>query len=292
MSLSQRLYFVRGVMRAVRRGDMFPASGRRAAQAAPGGSTQAAAPPPGNEVNALGISRHRFPMAGLKEEISILHLSDVHLHEADKDLETLVALIGTLSPDLLVLTGDILMRGWKDAAVDLFLKSLPKARLGSYAVMGNWEYWAGAPERFWEATLARYGIKLLYNQSVDPGPLQIVGTDDWLAGIPDVERSFRAIDPSRPVLVLTHSPKLFPQLVRPGVRLVLAGHTHGGQVRLPGLGPLFLPKGSGDYPWAWYEQEGVWLFVSRGIGWSVAPVRWRAPPELAWITLLPDPSGL
>jgi hypothetical protein len=137
----------------------------------------------------------------------------------------------------------------------------------------------------WEGHLGRHGITLLHDRNERVGGLTLVGTDDVLAGDPDLEAAFAGV--SGPVMVLTHSPAIFPRVVRPGVRVVLAGHTHGGQVRIPGLGPFFLPRGSGDYPWGWYEQDGAWMFVSRGLGWSVAPVRWGAPPEVAMIELRP-----
>ena len=98
---------------------------------------------------------------------------------------------------------------------------------------------------------------------------------------------YSTLETDVPALLLTHSPGIFPMLARPPVRVVLAGHTHGGQVRIPLLGPFFLPRGSGAYPWGWYEMEGVHLFVSRGIGWSVAPLRWRCPPEIARIRMVP-----
>jgi hypothetical protein len=226
-------------------------------------------------------------MKGLSKPVRILHLSDVHLREVEPRLQKLVEILRPLRPDLIVLTGDVLTRGWKDQAIDLLLSSLPPAPLGRFAVMGNWEYWSGAPEAFWAATLARYGIQLLHNRSVDLGPFQLAGTDDWLAGIPDLSATFAKVDPERPTVVLSHSPLIFPHLLKPGIQLVLSGHTHGGQVRLPLVGPIFLPKGSGNYPWGWYQQEGVWLFVNRGLGWSVAPFRWRAPPEIAWIQVVP-----
>jgi predicted MPP superfamily phosphohydrolase len=69
--------------------------------------------------------------------------------------------------------------------------------------------------------------------------------------------------------------------------VVLAGHTHGGQVVLPGLGSFFLPRGSGAYPRGWYTLGGSHLFVSRGLGWSVAPLRVRCPPEIALVRLEP-----
>jgi hypothetical protein len=178
-------------------------------------------------------------------------------------------------------------RGWTDAAVDRFLGAVPAAPLGRWAVMGNWEYWGGAPRGVWEPVLTRHGIELLHDRVVSVGDIELMGTDDLLAGDPDLDAIFATVRRDRPAVLLTHSPGIFPRLAKPPVNVVLAGHTHGGQVRIPFLGPFFLPRGSGAYPWGWYEMDGTWMFVSRGLGWSVAPVRWRALPEIARVRLVP-----
>lgn len=276
--------YVRGVSRAVRRGGTFPAAGRVPPRDAPGGSTA-------TEVRRFRLNErfdfqtttHRMPVAGMAETVRILQLSDVHLRGPEPWVDAVCDAIHALEPDLTVLTGDIVTRGFDEAVAARFLAAVPRGRLGTYAVIGNWEVWGGAPRAYWEPFLAGHGIPLLHDRSVDVGPFTLVGTDDALSGDPDLDAAFREVDPGKPAVVLTHSPALFPRLARAPVRLVLAGHTHGGQVRLPGVGPFFLPRGSGAYPWGWYEHDGVWLFVHRGLGWSVAPWRWRAPPEIAWI---------
>ncbi len=278
--------YARGIARGVRRGEVFPAAGRVAPVAAPGGS-RVVSSVGGMGMDVIEQTEHVVPVVGLERPVRIVQLSDVHIRGIEPRLERLCAVLRTLTPDLVVLTGDVVTRGWTREAADLFLSALPPAPLGRFAIMGNWEYWGGAPPETWRWVVEKHGIPLLVNASVDLGVVQLVGTDDLLAGEPDVAGSFAGVDPARPTVVLTHSPGLFPQLARPGVAVVLAGHTHGGQVRLPAIGPFFLPRASGVYPWAWYEQDGTWMFVSRGLGWSVAPVRWRCPPEIAWVELVP-----
>lgn len=279
---------VRGVSRGVRRGEMFPAAGRLPPRDAPGGTRRPTRIVlPRNELDLVEITEHTLPVPGLARPIVVLHLSDVHLRVKDAWVERLAGLVADERPDLVALTGDVVTRGYTVEAVDHLLAAIPAAPLGRWAVMGNWEYWGGAPRQVWTEHLDRHGITLLHDRSVDLGPIQLVGTDDALAGDPDLDAAFSAVDPTLPTMVLTHSPALFPALVRENVHLVLAGHTHGGQVRIPFLGPFFLPRGSGPYPWGWYEHGGAWMFVSRGLGWSVAPVRWRCPPEIARIRLVP-----
>lgn len=283
--------YLRGVSRAVRRGVMFPEAGRRAAAPAPGGTTS-------SRIRRLRLNErwdfqttvHRVPVVGLTEPIRILHLSDVHLRGPEPWVDTLCGLLRASErvPDLIALTGDIVTRGWAVEVAHQLLDALPPARLGTWAVIGNWEVWGGAPKDPWGALLAEHDIRLLVDESVDLGPLTLIGTDDALSGSPDIEAAYRGVHPDKPALVLTHSPGIFPQLARGPARVVLAGHTHAGQVRIPGLGPFFLPRGSGAYPHGWYPHGDAWLFVHRGVGWSVAPWRWRAPPEIAWIDMVPS----
>lgn len=288
MNPGEAYRYARGIARGVRRGDLFPPATRIGPAGAPGGTRILASAASGpNQLAAWQVVEHTCPLPGLREPLTVLQLSDVHLRGRDPDLDSLCARITALAADLVVLTGDVVTRGWRREALDQFLGALPPARLGTYAIMGNWEYWAQAPPDTWRYALGRHRIPLLLDQSVDLGPLQLVGTDDLLAGRPDLAKAFAEVDLGRPTLTLTHSPALFDEIARPGVPLVLAGHTHGGQVVVPGLGGFFLPRGSGAYPWGWYRRDPTWLFVSRGIGWSIAPLRVACPPEVVVLRLIP-----
>lgn len=286
MGLVDAFRYVRGVSRGVRRGDTFPAAGRVPARDAPGGTRSARVGRGPVEADRFELSRHEIAVPGLERPVEVLHLTDVHLRGPGPWVDRLCEIVAGLRPDLVALTGDVVTRGFQVPVADQFLAALPDAPLGRFAVLGNWEVWGGAPRGVWEAHLSRHGIPLLHDRWVDVGPLQVVGTDDLLSGRPDVDAAFAGTT-GKPTLVLTHSPALFPRLARPPARVVLAGHTHAGQVRLPFAGPLFLPRGTGSWVHGWYELDGVHLFVSRGIGWSIAPLRWRCPPELALIRLVP-----
>ncbi|GDX82880.1 hypothetical protein LBMAG42_46910 [Deltaproteobacteria bacterium] len=280
--------YMRGIARGVRRGDTFPPASRVPSQSAPLGSRVLDTTPGGfNQLVAWETVEHTIGISGLAEPLRVLQLSDVHLRKADAALESLCARITAIEADLVVLTGDVVTRGWSREAADRFLSAIPKTKFGCFAIIGNWEYWAQAPPATWRFVLGRHNIPLLLDESVDLGPIQLVGTDDALAGMPDLARAFASVDYARPTLCLTHSPALFDSIARPGVPLVLAGHTHGGQVVIPRLGSFFLPRGSGAYPWGWYENGNSHLFVSRGLGWSVAPLRVACKPEIALLRLEP-----
>jgi predicted MPP superfamily phosphohydrolase len=273
--------YARGLWRSIRRGELFPAAARIPPRAAPGGSRVAA------RHGAIEQTEHRVAVPGLDRPVSVLQVSDVHLRATGPEVDAACRAVSCTRPDLVVLTGDVLTRGWTREAADRFLAALPPAPLGRFAVMGNWEAWGGAPVDTYRHVLQPHGVRLLVDEAVDLGTLQLVGTDDALSGRPDLDRALRGVEHGRPTLVLAHSPGIFPRLAAVPGRVVLSGHTHGGQVRLPGVGALFLPRGSGAFPWGWFEDRGSWLFVCRGLGWSVAPLRWRSPPELAVIQLTP-----
>lgn len=294
MSAARRLRdgarFAWGLSKGIRRGDLFGSAGRAAYAEAPGGSRQAHRAAPAwarmrDEVAWFTESHHVVPVRGLARPLRILHLTDVHLRDEGPWLDRLTQALGTLAtPDLIAITGDVVARGWTRPAVARFLDALPSAPLGRFSIMGNWEYWSGAEPGPWGELLAAHGVRLLRNEGLSLGPIHLYGTDDALAGEP-LPRPATSADAPR--VVLTHSPALFDRIAHPDTALVLAGHSHAGQVRLPLLGAAWVPMGTGRYVGGWYQSNGTWLFVSRGIGWSIAPMRLWCPPELAWIELVP-----
>jgi predicted MPP superfamily phosphohydrolase len=286
----QWLQFIGNMRRAVTFGGLLP--GRPSKRAAPGGSTIPRLRAPlsvrlSEEHRWYQFTEHDLTIPDLVEPVTILHLTDVHIRALDADLLEICRRLREVRPDLVLITGDVVTRGWTEEAVTAFLDALPPARLGRFAIMGNWEYWAEASPAPWAARLARHGVTLLRDQWEDIGPFVLAGTDDQWAGTPDPEGLLAALPLDRPVVMMTHSPDLFPRLIDPRVRLVLAGHTHGGQVRLPGIGALWSPRGTGPFVGGWYQQGDTHLFVSRGLGWSVAPLRLYCPPEFAWLRLSP-----
>ncbi len=290
-----KLRTVRNIARAVRRGETFPAAGRVPAADAPGGSTRSLLLEGRGEMAQLELGTHRVPLAGLEAPLRVVQVSDVHLREdgpwVDTTLRWVAAAVADAAPDVLVLTGDVVTRGWERRAAERFLGGLPRARLGTLAVMGNWEHWGGAPPPVWEPLCSAHGVQLLRDEAVTLGGAHFVGTEDMLAGPADLERAFAGVGADGAAVVLSHSPAIFPAVAarapNPTGTLVLSGHTHGGQVRIPLLGPFFLPRGSGAYPWGWYHHRGAHLHVNRGLGWSISAVRWGARPEISTHLLVP-----
>jgi len=162
-----------------------------------------------------------------------------------------------------------------------------EAPLGVHAVLGNHDYWHDAAEV--RGALEAAGIAVYDDASV---PLSLEACQFWLTGIddlwegaPDIDAALAPVPPGAPTLAFTHNPDLFPD-VPDRVTLTIAGHTHGGQVRLPWLGRPIVPSRFGERFAAGHVVEaGRHLFVSTGLGTSILPVRFRVPPEVSVLTL-------
>ncbi len=185
-------------------------------------------------------------------------------------------------PDLILLGGDfVLLEGRDIDALAPELNAL-QTPLGCYAVLGNHDHWASAS--YVEAALRGAGVGLLTNRNVRlPPPFDSVwlcGLDDHWQGRPDPASAFERADGIR--IVLMHSPSGLLDLEAYPFDLALCGHTHGGQIALPGGIPIMLPHGrlSRRYARGRFVVRGGTLIVTIGVGCSVLPLRVFAPPEV------------
>lgn len=239
------------------------------------------------------VAQYRLPMPGLAAPLRIIQLSDSHASAIDMPasrLARVVAIINARRPDIIVLTGDYVSGdpdAWdaKRTAAALAPFQALRAPLGVFAVPGNHDNPAST-----RAALATGAVRLLVGERVDAGPIQIVGADDIMRGSPAVEAMRRAIAkaaPGRPVLVIAHEPIFFTWLRQAIPVVMLAGHTHGGQIHLPVVGSW-----QGD-PYYSAHRRGLFsegrhrLIVSSGLGTSYLPMRIGVPPEIVELTLVP-----
>jgi predicted MPP superfamily phosphohydrolase len=223
-------------------------------------------------------------------------LSDLHVgapYYGTGRLREVVARTNAAGPDLICITGDIVtigVLGGHFVPPDSIAPILGQLRapLGVVAVMGNHDR-AYNPARV-SSALRGVGILDLEDTAVvrrvDSGPLWIAGVSDWWSGRHDIRGALAAVtDSTAPVLLITHNPDLFPE-VPARVLLTLAGHTHGGQVRLPLIGSPIVPSQYGQRFAAGHIVEGGrHLFVSTGIGTSDLPIRFGVPPTIFILTL-------
>jgi hypothetical protein len=241
------------------------------------------------------LTRHEVE-APVRAPVTVAHLTDLHTHGLGRRERAVVALLERERPDLVVVTGDSVVNG-DPFAPPLGLADDPsyraagevlarlRAPLGVWAVRGNWENLRRVRDE--RAFYAAAGVRLLVNESARVrDDLWLVGLDDADSGVPDAVAAERGVPPGAARLTLLHSPAFFDSLP-PSLPLALAGHTHGGQVRLPGLPPAWLPSGSGRYVAGWYARGETRMYVSRGVGTSTLPVRFACRPEVALLTLVP-----
>ncbi len=218
--------------------------------------------------------------------LRIVQLSDLHFGVPDMPPARLAAIVdqaNALHPDLIALTGDYHGGKWIDldsGNLDDAIRPLARlrSRYGTFAVRGNHD------EPYWTPrVLPRYRMTYLENAHAAAGPITVAGVDDLATGAADVGRALTGIPAGRPVLLLMHEPDGFVR-VPASVGLTLAGHTHGGQIRLPLLGTL-LTNTTYGYVRGRYAEGGRTLIVSSGIGTSSVPIRWGVPPEIVLVTI-------
>lgn len=231
----------------------------------------------------LEVTHHDVALRVAKP-ITLAHLTDLHTVGFWRRERRLVEQLEVERPDVIVITGDTLCQGGNYDQCKPLLEKL-HAPLGVYMVPGNWE--VANPIKDLKGFFAGCGVRYLRNESVELVPgLWLVGLDDFAIGRPDFPRAVAKVPAGTTRIVLCHSPGFFDR-IDGDYDLAFAGHTHGGQVRLPFLPPLFLPAGCGRFVAGWYERDGRRLYVSRGIGMSGLRFRFCCRPELAIHRLVP-----
>ena len=239
----------------------------------------------------LELPRWPSGLSGVK----IAVLSDIHAGSAfidERKLRLIVDRTNQLQPDLIVILGDYIAgngRGSRRMEPEVFapiLKNL-HAPFGVYSVLGNHDWWYNGTKV--RTVLEANGIKVLDNEV-----LKITVRDNsvWLVGLADlwtrpqhIDEVIAQVPEGEPIIALTHNPDIFPQ-VPSRVDLVLAGHTHGGQVRFPLIGSVVESSRYGErFEKGHVVENGHDLYVTSGIGTSIVPVRFGVPPEIVLLEL-------
>jgi len=231
------------------------------------------------------------PLAGLR----VVHLSDLHLGPlADRRaLREALDRVAALDPDVVCVTGDIVDTPVTDLAAWFPELEGVTARYGVFAVLGNHDRHAGA-DKIAEALRRWTSWRVLRDEAA---VVEVGGAQLHVLGLEDRPRSqatdalpqvLAALPPTEPAILLAHRPNVFAAAAAAGVPLVLAGHTHGGQVAVPGLPRFNLARFlMTRFDAGLFSDGGSWLHVSRGLGTSGQPVRVGVPREIAVLTLVP-----
>jgi predicted MPP superfamily phosphohydrolase len=256
------------------------------------------------EPDRLVVHRIEVPLPGGGpglDGFKIVVLSDIHSgsrYVGAEKLQKVVSTVNGLDPDVVVFLGDLVGQEivgghYIDPGPAANALGLIKPRLAKIAVLGNHDWQFGG----WAVRVALEGggFHVLENDALR---LKRAGSPLWFAGLadlrtrrPEIADALAQVPAAEPVVVLTHSPDVFPRIPA-RVSLTLAGDTHGGQVRLPWLGAPIVPSRFGQrYAAGLIVEQGRRLFVTTGIGTSTIPVRFGVPPEVAEVKLAVDTIG-
>jgi hypothetical protein len=224
------------------------------------------------------------------DRLRIAQLSDFHYMKPEDGalIRQAVALANSLNPDLIALTGDYITGGYRRGRSDLdacaeILSEL-RAPLGVFAVLGNHDHPRFAPQ-----ALEAQKIAVLRNSalSLERGAarLWITGVEDVLSRDASVDQALQSIPEGEATVLLAHEPDYAETVKGLSVDLQLSGHSHGGQIRVPGVGPLYVPPLARMYPAGMYRLGGLTLYTNRGLGTVGPRLRFNCPPEVTLFTL-------
>jgi predicted MPP superfamily phosphohydrolase len=256
----------------------------------------------------LELNRHVVPIPDLPVTFSglkLVQLTDFHCGRqvTAAYLAEAVELAQMQGPDLVVLTGDFVHKGFRHIQTVAKVLGRLQAPLGVFAVLGNHDFSVRNAlgmrrhkhlHRAVAEGLTAHGIRVLHNETVTlvrhGARLHLAGVEDLWSRVCDLDRALAGLCPSVPRLVLAHNPQTVEQLAGRRCDLMLSGHTHGGQINLPGLGRLTLGANGKRFAAGMYYHRKTLLYVNKGVGFGFR-VRYGVRPEVAVFVLRPGHPG-
>ena len=244
----------------------------------------------------LSIEHERIHLSRLPKTFDgfrVVQLSDIH-HGPFSDREQIERAVDTanrLQPDIIALTGDYISKERHYAAPCAEMLGRLKAKYGVYAVLGNHDHWTDAA--LITDLFRAEGITVLINEGMhfekNGASIWLAGVDDTMVGLEDLSLALAGARDDEMKLLLAHNPIILRRAARASVDLVLSGHTHGGQVAIRGERSTLrgarkrLLKGHG-------RLSNTQIYVNRGLGTVVLPIRYGCPPEISLLELRSEPQ--
>jgi len=244
------------------------------------------------EANSLSLEKVDITLKRLPKKLDgfrVVHLSDTH-HSPFTSLEHIkraVKIANRLKPDMFILTGDYVSHETEYIAPVAEVLGSLKSEFGTFACLGNHDHWTDG--ELVTQLLRGEGIRVLINEGfrfeARGAAFWLGAVDDHMAGEVDLPAAMRGSFPDEMKLLLAHNPIILRQAARAGVDLVLSGHTHGGQVKMKirEREKRILPRRK--LVSGLHERKDTQIYITRGIGTVVLPVRYQCPPEISLLEL-------
>ena len=243
-----------------------------------------------DEANSLSLERVEITLKRLPKRLDgfkIIQLSDTH-HSPFTDLahiERAVKIANRLRPDMFVLTGDYVSHEREYIAPVAAALGKLKSRYGTYACLGNHDHWTDAD--LVTDLFRGEGITVLINEGLRfearGSSFWLAGVDDHMVGKTDVRAAMKGSYPDEMKLLLAHNPIIFREAARLGIDLTLSGHTHGGQVKVRDDAKRLFPQRK--LKAGLHKRKDSQVYITRGIGTVVVPMRYHCPPEITLLEL-------
>ena len=243
-----------------------------------------------DEANSLSLERVPITLDRLPKKLDgfkIIHLSDTH-HSPFTNLEHIaraVKIANRLKPDMFILTGDYVSHEPRFIGPVANVLGELSAEFGTYACLGNHDHWTDA--NLVSTRFRENGINMLINEGLRfearGASFWLAGVDDHMVGKTDLPAALRGSYPDEMKLLLAHNPVIFRQSVRYGVDLTLSGHTHGGQIKIRDDEKRLIKRRKLSN--GLHSRKDSHIYITRGIGTVVLPVRYQCPPEISLLEL-------
>lgn len=245
-----------------------------------------------DEAASLSLERVEIKLPRLPKKLDgfkVIHLSDIH-HSPFTGLdhiERTVKIANRLKPDMFVLTGDYVSHDAKYIGPVAEVLGRLEAEFGTHACLGNHDHWTDA--ELVTRSLKDAGIQVLINEGhrfeARGASIWLAGVDDHMVGKTDLPAALKGSFPDEFKLLLAHNPIIFRKAVRAAIDLTLSGHTHGGQVKVRTRTPKdrLIPRRRLSA--GLHQRKDSHIYITRGIGTVVLPVRYQCPPEISLLEL-------
>ena len=232
-----------------------------------------------------------YDISKTKDKIKIIQITDLHFDRLRYFNKSIANKINLLKPDLVFITGDSVDQNERIDSLNEFLQLIDRS-IQKYAITGNWEYWGNVNLEKLKDIYSKNGCELLINEnrsiSIRNRKVSVIGIDDLVGGNADFKKAIENLAKADTNIVLSHCPEhrdiIAQQKGNLVLDLVLSGHTHGGQITFLGIVP-FKPRGSGKYLKGWYKDSEPKMYISKGIGTSILPIRFGARAEVVEIDI-------